>query len=233
MPSRLRSVDAVCDAVWNRLERLGLAEQAFKLVLGLREALVNAVLHGNGRGAEERVTCELLLDGDRLEVLVADSGEGFDWRRERERPEPLSESGRGLHILRHCYDEVVFNEKGNEVRFSKRGLQPREEEMSEIMREENGVVVRPGRDLVASTVEDLRAELGDLVDEGTDSLTIDFEGVDMVDSLGMGLLVATHNSLKKNEGKLELVNVPESIHEVLSIMRLTRHFEVRRTGEEG
>ena len=55
---------------------------------------------------------------------------------------------------------------------------------------------------------------------------MDLDGVELIDSIGMGLLIAAHNSLMKNGGKLKVVNPSEDILRLLRTMRLDKHFEV-------
>ena len=86
--------------------------------------------------------------------------------------------------------------------------------------------IKPGKDIVASMAEDFRNELLKLVDQGIKSLTIDFANVRMVDSVGLGVLIAAHNSLKEVGGSLNIKNVSEDIYNLLRTMRLDQHFEV-------
>ena len=86
--------------------------------------------------------------------------------------------------------------------------------------------VKPGKDIVASMAEDFRKKLLKLVDQGIKSLTIDFANVRMVDSVGLGVLIAAHNSLKEVGGSLNIKNVSEDIYKLLKTMRLDQHFEV-------
>lgn len=86
------------------------------------------------------------------------------------------------------------------------------------------MVLRPGRDIVASTVEELRGQWKAVLTPGTASLTVDLSGVGMVDSVGLGLLIATHNSLDKAGGRLRLTRVGPDILGLLRTMRLDKHF---------
>jgi anti-anti-sigma factor len=101
--------------------------------------------------------------------------------------------------------------------------------MSEISREEGNAVVKPGQDIVASIARELREELKGLVAEGVQEMTMDLQGVEMVDSIGIGLLIAAHNSLAKSGGKLKVVNATPDIFKLLKTMRLDQHFEISGT----
>jgi anti-anti-sigma factor len=88
----------------------------------------------------------------------------------------------------------------------------------------SGVVVRPGRDIVASSVEEFRAEWKRALAPGTASLTVDLDGVEMIDSVGLGLLIATHNTLGKAGGKLRVSGASPDILGLFRTMRLDKHF---------
>lgn len=87
-------------------------------------------------------------------------------------------------------------------------------------------IVKPGKDIVASMTENFRKKLLKHVENGIKELTIDFTTVEMVDSVGLGVLIATHNSLKNVGGRLKVTNVSENINKLFRTMRLDQHFEV-------
>lgn len=80
--------------------------------MALREALANAIKHGNQLNPDRRVHLEIRVDPPReLVLVVEDEGNGFD-------PASLSDptdannllrsSGRGVYYMRHFMDEVRF-----------------------------------------------------------------------------------------------------------------------------
>ena len=87
--------------------------------------------------------------------------------------------------------------------------------------------VTPGMDIVASMAEEFRAELLKSVEEGVKELTADLDGVGVVDSVGLGVLISAHNSLQKNDGVFTVINASEDIYKLFKVMRLDRHFEVK------
>ncbi|MBW2609239.1 MAG: STAS domain-containing protein [Deltaproteobacteria bacterium] len=90
--------------------------------------------------------------------------------------------------------------------------------------------IKPGKDIIASMAEDFKAKLLKLVEQGIKNLTIDFKGVNMVDSVGLGVLIATHNSLDSVGGELTIKNVSHDIYNLFMTMRLDQHFEVIKAG---
>ena len=86
--------------------------------------------------------------------------------------------------------------------------------------------IKPGKDIMASMAEDFRKRLLKLVKQGIQDLTIDFSGVEMVDSVGLGVLIAAHNSLEDVGGNLKIKNASSDIYNLIKVMRLDQHFEV-------
>ncbi len=87
-------------------------------------------------------------------------------------------------------------------------------------------VIKPGKDITSNMAEEFRTQLCEIIEKGAKELIIDLEGIKMVDSLGLGVLIATHNSMAESGGKLTIINVPEDIFKLFKIMRLNQHFEV-------
>ncbi len=100
--------------------------------------------------------------------------------------------------------------------------------MSEITKEDKQTTIKPGQDVVASMTNDFKAELQSLIQDSPETLIIDLEGVEMVDSVGIGVMIATHNSLLKTGGTIQVVNVAEDIFNLFSTMRLDRHFTIEK-----
>lgn len=98
--------------------------------------------------------------------------------------------------------------------------------MTEISREGSRAVVKPGADIVASNAKELREELKNLIDRGIRELVVDLGAIEMIDSVGLGLLIAVHNSLSRIDGTLTIVNVSKDLDELFKTMRLNRHFAV-------
>jgi len=102
-------VEAVCDQL-SRAHALTL-EMAGDLALALREAVTNAIVHGNRQQTQRRVTIELRMEPGprRTVVTVTDQGRGFDLE---DVPDPcaghnlVKPSGRGLLFMRALMDDV-------------------------------------------------------------------------------------------------------------------------------
>ncbi|WP_020590179.1 STAS domain-containing protein [Desulfobacter curvatus] len=98
--------------------------------------------------------------------------------------------------------------------------------MSEIVTSADQTVVKPGEDVVASMAEAFKAELMSAVDSSQGTLIIDLDGVSMVDSVGIGVIIAAYNSLSQSNRQLKVINVAQDIYGLFSTMRLNRRFTV-------
>jgi len=87
-------------------------------------------------------------------------------------------------------------------------------------------VVRPAGDVVAASVPELRTAMRGAIKEGVQELVVDLANVQMVDSTGLGLLIAAHNSLRKAGGRLSVIHASEEIVDLFKTMRIHQHFSV-------
>lgn len=86
--------------------------------------------------------------------------------------------------------------------------------------------IRFSENLVSDTVEDLRGTLKKLLSEQLNSITINFQSIEMIDSMGIGLLVSTHNTLTARGGELLIVNLSPDLLELFTVMRLNEFFSI-------
>lgn len=87
-------------------------------------------------------------------------------------------------------------------------------------------VIKPGQDIVSTMVPQLKAQVADLLANNHGKLCLDLQGVEMMDSVGIGVLIAVHNSLKKQGHKLIVSNASENIMKLFRTMRLDQHFQM-------
>jgi serine/threonine-protein kinase RsbW len=90
-------------------------EDVMKIAMAVREAAVNAVLHGNAYDPGKKVTLVFERTGHDLVITIKDQGTGMDMAKI---PDPLAPenlmktSGRGIFIIRSFMDEVQINPTG-------------------------------------------------------------------------------------------------------------------------
>ncbi|MFP5212290.1 MAG: ATP-binding protein [Acidobacteriota bacterium] len=112
----MSEVDLACKKTRELLVGAGLEGRLFDVILVLREALNNAIRHGNRCTEGKRVSCRCRLEGNDLAIEIEDEGEGFDWMPCLDRqPEAVSECGRGMSIMRMYTTSMEFNGKGNRL----------------------------------------------------------------------------------------------------------------------
>jgi anti-anti-sigma factor len=87
-------------------------------------------------------------------------------------------------------------------------------------------MARPDGDLVAARLPALRSRLSEMVAAGILHLTLDLAGVQSIDSMGIGLLVSAHNSLRKAGGELTVIHASNDILDLFHAMRIHQHFSV-------
>lgn len=87
-------------------------------------------------------------------------------------------------------------------------------------------VYAPKGDIVASMVEVARIEIKKLIASSSDDITFDFTNVEMIDSKGLGLIIAAYNTLGASGRKLHISGAIPEIVELFKVLRLDRHFDV-------
>ncbi|MFM7465888.1 MAG: ATP-binding protein [Cyanobium sp.] len=105
------------------LEPLRLAPDArMDLQLGLQEALLNAVRHGNGCDPCKCLRVRRILTPNWVIWQVQDEGPGITSEaRQRELPtNPEALTGRGLFIIHSCFDDVRWSGRGNRLQLAVR-----------------------------------------------------------------------------------------------------------------
>ncbi len=102
--------------------------------------------------------------------------------------------------------------------------------MTSTIKEENHVIIIPGKNIVVSMGKEFKIELKALVQELSCDLIIDFTGVNMIDSVGIGIIVAAYNSLTCNGNELKLINLNEDIYGLFKTISLDRHFSIEKAG---
>ena len=99
-------------------------EEIMKISMAVREAAVNAVLHGNAYDPNKKVTLAFELTPQDLVIIIRDQGKGLEASKI---PDPLSPenllktSGRGIFLIRSFMDvvEIHPSQTGTELRMIK------------------------------------------------------------------------------------------------------------------
>ena len=110
--SRREFLDSVHSLSERLIEEVGFsADETYWLVTAVREAVTNAVIHGNEEQPGKHVEISFVLQTDRIRITVTDQGAGFD---PDQLPDPVSTehlmdaSGRGVFLMQQLMDEVTY-----------------------------------------------------------------------------------------------------------------------------
>ena len=111
LPSRIELIDDVCETVSGLLRTLGYGEDdVYAFDLSMREAVVNAMKHGNGLDPALTVTVRVEISDDECTIRVGDSGKNGTAALNR-LADLLAPNGRGLLIMLSLMDTVQFARK--------------------------------------------------------------------------------------------------------------------------
>ena len=81
------------------------------------------------------------------------------------------------------------------------------------------------------TAPKLREQLIELVEQGERNLIVGLEGVDFLDSTGLGVLVAGLKRVKTHDGTLSIVCTKDRILKIFRITGLTKVFPIHESAE--
>ena len=95
-------------------------ETAKRIELGLHEALVNAVVHGNLSNPSKVIRVRRILTPNWFVWQIQDEGIGIV-KNKRLSSLPVqidANSGRGIYLIHKCFDDVRWSNKGNRLQLS-------------------------------------------------------------------------------------------------------------------
>ncbi len=112
-PSDFKYLGAVDAAIQDLARELSCAQRWIDdFSTALIEACSNAIEHGNKYSKTKRVRVVVNLNGKQMIARVEDQGGGFDFKRylsESPAPNPLSERGRGILIMKSFTDGIKYS----------------------------------------------------------------------------------------------------------------------------
>lgn len=127
LPSRIESIEEVAIKAAQIATRSGMDETAlFGIDMAVREAVANAIKHGNKLDEKKNIVVVFLSSAEAFEIVVRDQGAGFDPDTVPNPTNPenlLKASGRGIFFMQNFMDEVEWMqhpEGGTVVRLAKR-----------------------------------------------------------------------------------------------------------------
>jgi serine/threonine-protein kinase RsbW len=124
LPSKVAAISPCAEQLMRFILNFRMADGSeIDIEMALREALANAVIHGNGDESCKRVyvTCRCYMDGE-VSITIRDQGRGFDSNAVLDPTlveNLLFTHGRGIYLMKSLMDEVSFEEGGSVVRMRK------------------------------------------------------------------------------------------------------------------
>jgi serine/threonine-protein kinase RsbW len=125
LDSSLETIDNAEEKATRIATDLGFADdEIMQISMAVREAAVNAVLHGNAYAPDKKVTLAFEHSGNDLVITIRDQGKGMDLSKI---PNPLAPenllktSGRGIFLMRSFMDAVEIRptQTGTELKLIK------------------------------------------------------------------------------------------------------------------
>ena len=110
--SRFENIELVQVVLRDSLERLGVDEDTRHWVdVAVREAVANAIKHGNAQDPGKQVHVDLFREGDDVVIRVEDEGVGFDPTELQNPLAPenlLKPNGRGIFYMKSFMDDIHY-----------------------------------------------------------------------------------------------------------------------------
>lgn len=136
--SRFENIELVQVMLRDSLSRLGVAEDVCHWVdVAVREAVANAIKHGNEQNPGKQVHVDLAVEEEHLIIRVEDEGQGFDPDRIQDPLAPenlLRPNGRGIFYMKSFMDDIQYSSRpggGTVVTMRKRIAGPQAEAESD------------------------------------------------------------------------------------------------------
>ncbi|HEY6138297.1 MAG TPA: ATP-binding protein [Thermoanaerobaculia bacterium] len=110
--SRFENIELVQVIAEHLCENAGLDEDGSHWIgMAVREAVANAIKHGNRLDLSKRVNAVFVLRGYDLAITISDQGQGFDPEKVSDPLNPqnlMKTSGRGIFYMKTFMDEVHY-----------------------------------------------------------------------------------------------------------------------------
>ena len=127
LPSEVAVISPFVDKLMPLLTNCGCVPEGVSDVeIALREALANAIIHGNHEDRRKHVHVTCRCEPDEVSIAVKDEGKGFETNNlpDPTAPENIgSVHGRGIHVMKALMDEVRFEEGGVVVHMRKSAVE--------------------------------------------------------------------------------------------------------------
>ena len=111
--SRFENIELVQVIAEHLCENAGVDEDGSHWVgMAVREAVANAIKHGNKLDVRKKVNATFDLRGTELEITISDEGQGFDPEQVSDPLNPqnlMKTSGRGIFYMKTFMDQIAYS----------------------------------------------------------------------------------------------------------------------------
>jgi anti-anti-sigma factor len=104
--------------------------------------------------------------------------------------------------------------------------------MIEIIELKNTVILKPDGDITVSTVNELRDMIFKQLEKKKINMSIDFSNINLIDSVGLGVLISCYKSLEEFHGKLSLISINDELLQLFALLNLDKYFSISGKSSE-
>src|ERR1700728_1019603 len=116
LPSEVAAISPFVDKLMRLMRKCGHApEDESDVEIALREALANAIIHGNHENPGKHVHVRCRCEPSEISLAIKDEGSGFDVDTIADPTAPEKQGsihGRGIYLMKALMDEVRFEDGG-------------------------------------------------------------------------------------------------------------------------
>ena len=145
----------------------------------------------------------------------------------------ILKGGRSLVVVRTAWHEIATVASGVLVRLGNDTSERARVKTQTATRQADGITVLDvrGRITLGEGSAIFRKSISDLLQTGNKWIVLNLYEVDYVDTSGVGELVRTHATLRKQGGQLKLVNLHKALLDLLRMTCLHRVFDIQKDEE--
>lgn len=78
----------------------------------------------------------------------------------------------------------------------------------------------------ASLIKSIKPKVYEAIKD-KDHVIFNFNEIEIIDSIGLGFLITTYNTLKKRNGSIELINLSHEMLDLFKIINLHKYFSLK------
>jgi anti-sigma regulatory factor (Ser/Thr protein kinase) len=123
LPNEVKAISPFVDEFMFLIRKCGcVPEGETHVEIALREALANAIIHGNQENSPKHVHVTCRCKPEEVSIAVKDEGREFDIQKLADPTDPQnirSVHGRGIYLMRRLTEDMRFEEDGAVVRSAK------------------------------------------------------------------------------------------------------------------